>query len=99
MKLRVPWIDVARCIGIFAIYLGHLADPDGQIRKFVFMFHVPLFFFLAGCTERFQRAESPLRSMGNKVKSVLVPWLLFCTVSLAVEVVTCEEPAPAVLGF
>ena len=46
---RVVWLDVARAIGIYAIYLGHFGEAAGPAYRFVFQFHVPLFFFLGGC--------------------------------------------------
>ena len=42
---RIAWLDVAKAIGIYAIYLGHFGDAAGPAYKFVFQFHVPLFFF------------------------------------------------------
>ena len=57
---RVVWLDVARAFGIYAIYLGHFGEAAGPAYRFAFQFHVPLFFFLAGCTEIYNREESVL---------------------------------------
>ncbi len=48
MKQRVGWIDVAKCLGIFAIYLGHFGEKAGKAYMFVFLYHVPLFFSFQG---------------------------------------------------
>ena len=48
---RIKYLDVAKFVGIFCIYLGHFGHQAGNAYGFVFTFHVPLFFFLAGCTE------------------------------------------------
>ena len=48
---RISWIDTAKFIGIFCIYLGHFGTSAGRSYPFVFAFHVLLFFFLSGYLE------------------------------------------------
>lgn len=43
-KKRIEWIDVARCIGIYMVFIGHFGAAVGRTQPFVFEFHVPLFF-------------------------------------------------------
>ena len=40
---RIEWIDIARGIGIILVILGHIGI--GKIGKFIYSFHIPLFFF------------------------------------------------------
>jgi len=54
-KERINYLDVAKFIGIFCIYLGHFGTYAGAAYPFVFTFHVPLFFFLSGCSETMSR--------------------------------------------
>lgn len=44
---RLDWIDVARGIGIVAVVVGHVWTR-GDVRDFVYAFHMPLFFLLSG---------------------------------------------------
>lgn len=46
--MRNQEIDVAKGIGIIAVVLGHLVEYGGIISKVIFVFHMPLFFFLSG---------------------------------------------------
>ena len=57
MKKRVNWIDIAKCFGIFAIYLGHCGSVAGKLNTFVWTHHVALFFVLAGFTESMSSEE------------------------------------------
>lgn len=43
---RLKWVDIAKGIGIIFIVLGHAGNPT--ISKYLFWFHVPLFFMLSG---------------------------------------------------
>jgi fucose 4-O-acetylase-like acetyltransferase len=45
---RIPWVDVFKFLGIWAIYIGHFGDKSGKVYPFVFTYHVPMFFFAAG---------------------------------------------------
>jgi fucose 4-O-acetylase-like acetyltransferase len=43
----IPAIDVARGIGIALVVFGHLNDGS-FLRNWIYLFHMPLFFFLSG---------------------------------------------------
>lgn len=80
MKQRIKWIDVARCLGIFAIYLGHFGESPGRITTFVYTHHVALFFFISGCLA--PREDLPLLVHVKKtIKTLLFPWFVFAIVS------------------
>ena len=74
---REKWIDVARCLGIFGIYSVHMGESIGSAYIFFFKFIVPLFFFLAGCTETYQKDVSFFDYVRLKVKRILLPTFLF----------------------
>ncbi len=45
---RLTWIDWAKALGIFFICLGHFMPSGNVLRIFLYTFHVPLFFVVAG---------------------------------------------------
>ena len=47
-QVRYAWVDTLKILGMFAIYIGHFADLAGFSYSYVFTYHVPLFFFMAG---------------------------------------------------
>lgn len=84
MKKRVNWLDVAKIIGIFCIYLGHFQYYSGYAYDFVYLFHVQLFFFLAGCAENFNTRKT-LDSIKRKFVTVLIPFYVFGALSIAID--------------
>ena len=50
-KKRLQWIDIAKGIGIILVVIGH-CNPPARIEKFIFSFHMPLFFFVSGYVYR-----------------------------------------------
>ncbi len=47
-KKKIIWVNVLKFLGILAIYIGHFNKQAGGLYKFVFSYHVPLFFFASG---------------------------------------------------
>ncbi len=57
---RLPWLDVAKAMGMFLIWYGHIAQKMAEIKidaaaaqfQFIYSFHLPLFFALSGYVSR-----------------------------------------------
>lgn len=82
---RVNWVDVAKFIGIFSIYLGHFTEAAGPWYLFVFKFHVPLFFFLSGCTFKYDSAKTFKDFIVKKCLKILLPFFAFALLSVLVK--------------
>ena len=83
---RLPMIDVARLYGIALVYYGHvvermmyLGDATATAHyKFIYSFHMPLFFVLAGFIVKQSIFETGIRDfLKNRWTSRLVPFLFF----------------------
>lgn len=85
-KQRILWVDVARCYGIFAIYLGHYGAAAGNALPFVSSYHVPMFFFLSGCMETRSKDSSIKGSIWKTIQGILIPWFLFCILTAVLYV-------------
>lgn len=97
-KIRYAYIDVLRFLGILAIYLGHISSPSGPVNKFVFLYHVPLFFFVSGCMDinremvLKEQGENPysykqyIKNIAHDIKALVFPWIFFSIFSLIVNI-------------
>jgi fucose 4-O-acetylase-like acetyltransferase len=47
-KQRLDWIDAARAFGIFLVVWAHFFVNGDSFRKYLYIFHMPLFFFISG---------------------------------------------------
>jgi acyltransferase len=81
---RIAWIDNARAAGIVLIVLGHApALPEG-VREFLYRFHIPLFFFLAGAVVKPARFAAGFgRWTARQARLLLVPYVFFWALSTA----------------
>jgi fucose 4-O-acetylase-like acetyltransferase len=77
---RLAWLDIAKGLGIALIVLGHhpllATTPAGrEVWRWVFTFHVPLFFLLAGYVFRL-RPDTSFRQLARKrFRSLVAPAL------------------------
>lgn len=70
---RLMWLDIAKGIACLLVIVGHTVSLESPLRHYIFSFHMPLFFILAGFTFR----PKPWREIvPSSVKRLLLPYLL-----------------------
>lgn len=84
---RSVWLDVAKALGIMFVVLGHVVGAGAhlargetasclsQFRMYLYSFHMPLFFFLAGVTFKNNRPFEAFIS--DKAYRLLIPYFFF----------------------
>ncbi|MFP9099570.1 acyltransferase family protein [Flavobacterium sp. RHBU_24] len=71
--LRIEWIDALKGIGILSVVVGHIYS--GNLKLFIFLFHMPLFFFIGGFL--FKPVLSFKDFFSKKTIHLLVPYFAF----------------------
>jgi len=80
--MRISWIDNAKAIGIFLIVLAHGKGIETSVKTFIYSFHVPLFFLLAGVLLKDKHLNESFRSYTVKnVKILVIPYFCFWIIS------------------
>lgn len=84
MHDRNKKFDIARGIGILLITLGHCKVP-AVLNHYIYAFHVPLFFVIAGCIFDCGKYRNPSVSMKmvaiKKAKSYLLPYCVMYAIN------------------
>jgi len=83
---RELWLDTAKGIGIILVVLGHLCGGYLPLLvKWIFSFHMPLFFVLSGYLEYGKKIASFKQYFKHKAGSLLWPYFTFglCIVIIA----------------
>jgi fucose 4-O-acetylase-like acetyltransferase len=71
-KERILWVDFAKVIGIWLVYLGH-SQISEFAKQYIYVFHMPLFFFISGYLEK----KRPFgKSIMHTLKSLMIPYIL-----------------------
>lgn len=69
---RQDWIDSAKGIGILLVVIGHATT--GRVYDLIYLFHMPLFFIIAGLV--FRPAPMPTYLL-RRARTLLVPYTSF----------------------
>jgi len=83
-EVRYNWVDALKFLGIFAIYLGHFEKAAGFSFKFVFTYHVPLFFFISGFFAISKKEITFLSFLKKKLNTLIIPYFVFSFISVLV---------------
>lgn len=76
---RVDYIDFAKALGMLTIMWGHIAT--GASVRFVYAFHIPLFFFLSGMVFRPDKYTSFGPFVKRKVQTLIVPYIIYSIIT------------------
>lgn len=68
------WINVLKAIGILAVVWGHTGSTTSA---YMYLFHMPLFFFISGYLYHPKLEKSWLKFCAEKGKRLLVPYLFY----------------------
>ena len=67
-------LDNAKAIGIFLVVFAHVMSTS-TITNYIYLFHMPLFFFISGKTMAIKEAEMPcIKFLIRKFKTICVPY-------------------------
>ena len=91
-------MSILKGIGIVLVVIGHTHCPD-ILHDFIYLFHMALFYFVAGYFFKEKYLESPKTFLIKKVKRLYLPWLMYGAAILAlhngfVTIGFYQEPAP-----
>ena len=90
-KERINWIDAYKGVLILLVVAGHAIGAAShlmaegstsrlvfeQAYKFIYLFHMPAFFFIAGVTFKPAGTQSFASFIGQKSRRLLIPYIVF----------------------
>jgi fucose 4-O-acetylase-like acetyltransferase len=77
---RLEWVDATKGVGIILVVVAHAligVDPTDVNGRFIYLFHMPLFFMLSAYLQN-SRPARPF--LARKTASLLRPYIAFLTV-------------------
>ena len=96
-KFRIYWVDALRFIAIFLVYIGHLGPNAGRIYSFVYLFHVPLFFFISGMF--FKSGNGIIGNTKSAFKKLMIPYFIYSLASLVVYTLFLQKDVTSVQQY
>lgn len=77
--MRDKLIDIAKGIGILLVVFAHIYE--GFATEIIYLFHMPLFFYLSGATFSFSKSKFNGNFVIKRIKALLVPYVIFSLIS------------------
>lgn len=74
--MRDKLIDVAKGIGILLVVFAHIFE--GTATDFIYLFHMPLFFYLSGSTFSFSKNSFDIV---KRIRTLIIPYAFFSVIS------------------
>lgn len=78
---RINWIDNLKGVGVIFIILGHSISCPDFLIDYLFSFHVPLFFFIAGINFNNNLLNNFRLFCKKRAERLLMPYVFFNVVS------------------
>ena len=79
---RLSYMDIAKGFGILCVIAGHMGNE--AINRFVFSFHMPLFFIISGYF--LSQKHTPKEVLFKRCKKLLPPYIFTCFCILALSI-------------
>lgn len=73
-KKKILWINTLKAIGIILVVIGH---NDTVFTKYIYSFHMSLFFFLSGITFRTDKLTDDKAYVKRRAKALLKPYFIY----------------------
>lgn len=87
-------IDVAKGFALFLVILGHVLEYDKTLSRWIFMFHMPAFFFLSGMTFRPEKYKGCRHFLREKCKKWIVPYLVITLIGFLICMIRADYRQP-----
>lgn len=93
-KDRIDWIDNLKAIGIYLMVLGHHETMSNDVVKYIYSFHMPLFFFISGFLFDYERYPTIKSFALQRIKTLIVPYFVFSFITFIIFVLFTEIRHP-----
>lgn len=75
-KERLAFIDVAKSLAMIAVVIGHTISPKNIISEWLYLWHLPMFFFTAGLCFNINKYQF-LSLLKRRIKQLILPSIYF----------------------
>lgn len=91
MEKRLNYIDIAKGIGIILVVLGHSLSSKSISGRWIWSFHMPLFFFISGFCFNSEKYLKNTSFAKTRIKQLIIPYIYFVILLILMETIIYTE--------
>lgn len=77
MKMRVKYIDYTKGLAILLMLFGHTMIQVNEIHKWIYSFHMPIFFIICGSLMYIKRNSDMKNKIWRRIYAAGIPYYVF----------------------
>ena len=77
MKSRILYVDYMKAVAMILVIMGHVNFANGDVKAWIYSFHMPAFFFCTGLVFNVRKEISLKDTLQNKFHRLMLPYLLW----------------------
>lgn len=85
---RLDYLDMTKGLAIILVAIGHIYCTN-PITKWIYSFHMPLFFFICGCLAYYKRDKDNSKSFKEliiaRLYTLILPYCIFSGLNIAIS--------------
>jgi fucose 4-O-acetylase-like acetyltransferase len=78
----IRYVNILKALAIIAVVVGH---SDTPLVKIIYLYHMPLFFFISGYLYNDKYSLNPLKQIKNKILTLFIPFIKYEFIFLALN--------------
>lgn len=82
---RLSYLDIAKGLAITAVIIGHQKGLTQEVISFLFSWHLPIFFLIAGYTFKVKPQK---QMIAKSFRRLILPYLVICGIRLLHQIIT-----------
>ena len=86
--MRDSAVTYTKAVGIILMVIGHSNCPQ-MLWDFIYMFHMPLFFIMAGYCFKDKYLQTPVDYVKKKLKGIYLPFIKWSLLMLVLHNIFC----------
>ena len=100
---RKEYLDITKGIGILLVVLGHCPLVFNPLKQWIYAFHMPLFFFVAGMVwnkdSHEKRGFFTGEFLADKIKRLIIPCFIWGVLYMLLDMVMNHSFSPKLIAY
>ncbi len=96
---RLSYLDITKGITLFFVILGHFVYKKSLLFKWIFTFHIPVFFIISGILFNINNSYSFKDYLKRKLKRLILPYFIISSFGFLISLIIRRKEALSITAI